>query len=117
MAVRLIVGVEALVFDLAATLHAGVLLHGYEHIRARNAEGVITAVLLVGLCLTAVAPRHLRPIAFGAQGFALLGTLVGLLMIAIGVGPHSILDLVLHATMLTLLVTGLVVARRTTASA
>ena len=117
MAVGLLLAVEALVFDLAATIHAGVLVHGYEHARARNAEGVISAVLLAGLFLTALARRQLRSIAFCAQGFALLGTLVGLLLIAMGVGPQSILDLTLHATMVTLLVAGLVVTRRTKASA
>ena len=116
MAVRLFLAAQAAVFDVAAMIHAGVLMNGYEHSRARNAEGVIAAVLFLGLFLTAIVPRQLRPIALGAQGFALLGTLVGLFTIAIGVGPRSVLDLMLHATMVTLLTAGLVVTRRTTAN-
>ena len=114
MGIRLLLAVQAAVFGVAATIHAGVLTHGYEHVRARTAEGVIAAVLLVGLFMTAIAVRQLRTIALGVQGFALLGTLVGLFTIAIGVGPRSVLDLALHATMVTLLTAGLVMTRRTT---
>ncbi len=113
MGIRSLLAVQAAVFDVAATIHAGVLMHGYEHVRARNAEGVIAAVLLIGLFLTAIAPRQLRTIAVAVQGFALLGTFVGLFTTAIGVGPRSVLDLALHATMVTLLTAGLVLTRRT----
>lgn len=51
-------------------------------------------------------------IAIGVQSFALLGTMVGLLTIAIGVGPRTVLDLTLHTVMLLLLVSGLVAAVR-----
>jgi hypothetical protein len=112
MSTRLLLAMEAAVFDLAAMIHAGVLMHGYEHARARNAEAIIGAVLLVGLLLTAIVPARLRPIALLVQVFALVGTLVGLFTIAIGVGPRSVLDVTLHATMVTLLAYGLLMTRR-----
>ena len=103
---------ETTLFAAAAALHAGLLGGGYQHWQARIAETVIAVVLGLGLAAVLAAPRARRPAALAAQGFALLGTCVGLLMIAIGVGPRSMLDVGLHATMVTLLVAGLVAAAR-----
>lgn len=114
MIVRWFLAAEAALFAIAALIHAGVLLPGYEHTSARNAESVIALVLAAGLTLSAAAPERIRAIGFSAQGFALLGTFVGLFTIAIGVGPQSALDLILHAGMVTLLVVGLIATRRTT---
>jgi hypothetical protein len=109
--------VEAAVFGSAALLHAGVLVGGYEHAAARTAESVIALVLLVGLAASVLASGSSRGIGLGVQGFALLGTAVGLFTIAIGVGPRTALDLILHGVMVVLLVTGLVATgRRTTMS-
>jgi hypothetical protein len=93
-------------------VHTGVLLRGLEHPKARIAESVISAVLAAGLAGTFVAPASSRAIGLGAQGFALLGTMVGLFTIAIGIGPRTAFDLTLHAGMVTLLVTGLVLTAR-----
>jgi hypothetical protein len=104
---------EAAVFAAAAFMHAGVLLPGYEHWKAATAESVIAIVLATGLAATAIWPISSRGIGLGAQGFALFGTLVGLFTIAIGIGPRTAVDLVLHAAMIALLASGLlVVARR-----
>jgi hypothetical protein len=103
-------GLEAAVFATAALVHAGILLNGYQHRQARIAESVIAAVLLVGLTASMLLPRLSRTAGLAAQGFALLGTLVGITMISIGVGPRSVLDIALHISMVTLLVTGLYVA-------
>ena len=108
---------ETALFGTAALIHAGVLLHGHEHASARTAETVIALVLLAGLVWSVIAPAAIRAIGLGAQGFALVGTLVGIVTIAIGVGPRSVLDLTLHATMVTLLVTGLAIARKPMATA
>jgi hypothetical protein len=110
--VRWFLAVEAVVFGSAALVHAGVLVHGYEHVAARIAESVIALVLFVGLAASAVTPGSSRTIGLAAQGFALLGTAVGLFTIAIGVGPRTALDLTLHAVMVVLLVTGLVATAR-----
>jgi hypothetical protein len=105
--VRWFLAVEAIVFGGAALLHAGVLAHGYEHAKAETAEGVIALVLIVGLVATIIVPSSSRAIGIGAQGFALFGTVVGLVTIAIGIGPRTGLDFALHAIMIALLVSGL----------
>jgi hypothetical protein len=111
--VRIFLAIESVVFGAAALMHAGVLFPGHEHGRARIAESVIALVLAAGLAASVAAPAASRRIGLAAQGFALLGTFVGLFTIAIGIGPRTAIDLVLHAMMIALLVSGcLVVARR-----
>jgi hypothetical protein len=104
--------VEAVSFGAAALLHAGLLTRAFEHHQAAVAETVIAVVLAAGLAGGLMAPRWPRAFALAAQGFALLGTFVGIVMIAIGVGPQSSLDLMLHAGFVTVLVTGLTVVAR-----
>ena len=73
---------------------------------------MIALVIVAGLVRTFLAPSSTRTIALGAQGFALLGTLVGIFTIAIGIGPRTALDFVIHACMIALLAFGcLTVAR------
>ncbi len=103
---------DVLTFAAAALVHAGLLAHGLEHSEARIAESVIAAVLLAGLIGTFVAPGSSRAFGLWAQGFALLGTIVGLFTIAIGVGPRTAFDITLHAGMVALLVAGLVLTTR-----
>src|SRR5919108_3619354 len=110
--VRSFLVVEAAAFGLAALVHAGVLAHGYEHWKAATAESVIGAVLLVGLLVTFANPHSSRTAGLAAQGFALLGTCVGLFTIAIGVGPRTVFDLVLHAFFVVTLIVGLVLVAR-----
>lgn len=109
---HLILVVEALGFALAALVHAGVLVDGYQHREAMIAESVIAGVLALGLVTSLAAPGSSRAIGLGVQAFALLGTLVGIFTIAIGVGPQSRFDLALHAGFVTLLIAGLVVVAR-----
>ena len=104
--VRSFLAAEAGLFVTAALVHAGVLFKGYEHTEAATAESVIAAVLVAGLVATGIAPASSRGIGLGAQGFALVGTFIGLLTIALGVGPRTAFDLVLHGLMIALLVTG-----------
>lgn len=94
-------------FGVAALVHGGVLEAGYQHREAAIAESVIAVVLALALAATGVAPHLTRPLGLAAQGFALFGTMVGIVMIAIGVGPQSAFDIVLHAGFVTLLITGL----------
>lgn len=104
--VRRLLTTEAAIFGVAALIHLGVLIDGYQHAKAATAESVIALVLIAGLVATAVAPSSSRAIGLGAQGFALLGTLVGLFTIAIGVGPRTAIDLLIHACMIGLLIFG-----------
>jgi hypothetical protein len=110
--IRTFMLVQAATFLLAATFHFGVLVQGYADSRAGIAESVIASVLLAGLIATWIRPAAIRRIGLAAQGFALAGTLVGLFTIAIGIGPRTVPDLVIHAAMVAELVGGLAVTYR-----
>jgi hypothetical protein len=71
---------------------------------------VIAIVLVVGLIVGLVRPELVRTVGIGAQGFALLGTSVGLFTIAVGVGPRSVLDVLYHITIVAVMIWGLRVA-------
>jgi hypothetical protein len=111
-AIRSFLLFEAATFIVAALVHSGILIQGYEHGRARIAEGVIALVLLAGAALTWVRPDWTRRAGLVAQGFALLGTLVGLFTVAIGVGPRTVPDIVYHIGILVVLIWGLAVTVR-----
>lgn len=104
--------VEAASFGLASLIHSGYLVRGYEHAQARIAEGVIAIVLLAGLMLSWIRPGWLGRAGLWSQGFALLGTLVGVFTIIVGVGPRTIPDIVYHIGIVLVLLWGLRVAAR-----
>jgi hypothetical protein len=110
--IRTWLGLEALAFGAAALVHAGVLTDGYQHPAAMIAECVIAGVLTLGLVVSVVSPRSARAAGLTAQGFALVGTLVGVFTIVIGVGPQTRFDVALHAGLIALLVTGLIAVTR-----
>jgi hypothetical protein len=110
--VRTFLGIEAIAFGIAALVHAGVLTDGYQHREALIAESVIAGVLMIGLMVTVMNPRSSRAVGLTVQGFALLGTLVGIFTMAIGVGPQSRFDVALHTGFVTLLIAGLVIVAR-----
>jgi hypothetical protein len=110
--IRVFLVVEAAAFAAAALAHSRVLVHGYEHQPARIAESLTALVLLAGLALSWLRPAWTRQAGILAQGFALLGTLVGLFTIAVGVGPQTTPDVAYHLGILAVLVWGLVVAAR-----
>jgi hypothetical protein len=103
---------EAAAFAVAALVHAGVIPVGYEHQGAAVPEGTIGAVLLAGFALMWALPGWTRAIGIAAQGFALMGSLIGLYVGMIGVGPHTAPDFVFHAGIVLTLLWGLVVATR-----
>jgi hypothetical protein len=110
--VRTFLTIEALAFWTAALVHAGVLLEGYRHREAMIAESVIGGVLALGLLVSVISSEWTRGAGLAAQGFALLGTFVGLFTMVIGVGPQSLFDVMLHAGFVAVLISGLVVAAR-----
>ncbi len=110
--IRMFLLFEATAFLVAASIHGGLLIHGYEHREARIAETAIAAVLLAGLVLTWIRPRSTRASSLAAQGFALFWTLVGIFTIMIGIGPQTTPDVVYHIAIVIVLVCGLVMAAR-----
>ncbi len=99
-------------FVVASLVHRGLLVDGYAHGKAAIAETVIGAVLLAGAAGARARPARARAIGLTAQGFALLGTAVGLFTIAVGVGPRTAPDLAYHAAIVSVLVAGLVALAR-----
>jgi hypothetical protein len=110
--IRLLIFGEAVVFLVAALVRAGMLIGGYQHREARVAETVIASVLFLGAVLSWVTPSLTRTLGIAVQGFALLGTLVGVSMIIVGVGPRTILDVVYHLGIVGLLLWGVIVTVR-----
>lgn len=110
--VRLYLVAAAAVFVLAALVHGGVLLSGYEHRQARIAETVIAAMLIGGFAAGVLRPAWARGAAIIATSLALVGMLMGITAILAGVGPRTPLDLVAHAVMVAVLVAGLLAAVR-----
>ena len=95
------------IFLSLVSIHFGLLIGGYRHRDAGTAEVMIVAVLVAGLLLTWTPPPWRRRAATAAQSFGLLGVLVGLVTIAIGIGPRTLLDLTLNGTLLLTLIVGL----------
>jgi len=110
--IRRFMSIEAASFAGAALIHAGYVIGGYEHREARNAESVIAAVLLAALAATWARPTSARAFGLAGQGFALLGTTVGLITVAIGIGPRTVLDVVYHISIYLVLLWGLFVTKR-----
>ncbi|MET0695801.1 MAG: hypothetical protein ABWZ58_00100 [Acidimicrobiia bacterium] len=79
--IRLFLGLEAAVFIAAALIHFGVVLDGYNDQEAGTAESVIAIVLLAGLLTSLLRPDWTRRAGILVQGFALVGTFVGLTLI------------------------------------
>jgi hypothetical protein len=105
--IRLFLLIEALSFTTASLIHGGYFIAGYQHPKARVAESVIAAVLFVGLGLTWILPPSVARIGLWAQGFALLGTLIGVFTIVVGVGPRTTPDLIYHLGIVLVLAWGL----------
>jgi hypothetical protein len=109
--IRLFLLVESATFFLAALIHMGFMIMGFEHHNASVAESVIAAVLFGGLLLTLFIREWTRNVGIVVQAFALLGTLVGIFTIIVGVGPRTVPDVVYHIAIVVVLAVGLRVAR------
>ena len=101
---------EAATFVVAALVHRGVAVAGYEHREASIAESVIALVLIAGCAVSWIRPALTRTSAVIAQEFALFGTLIGVVMIVIGVGPQTLPDIAYHVGIVAVLIWGLIVA-------
>ena len=108
---RVLLVLETAMFVTAALIHFGDLVEGYRHQAAATGESVIAVVLLCGLAFSWRWPTPQAVIA--AQAFATLGVLVGLMTIAVGVGPRTVPDIAYHVSILITLIAGLAIAVRT----
>jgi uncharacterized membrane protein YeaQ/YmgE (transglycosylase-associated protein family) len=113
--IRRFLGLEAAVFVAAAIIHFEVVLDGYADQEAGTAESVIAIVLLAGLLTSLLRPDWTRRAGILVQGFALVGTFVGLTLL-VTLGPRTVLDIAIHVVMVAVLVLGLVVTVRTPAT-
>lgn len=109
--IKLFLGVEVVIFLIAALTHFEVLFDGYADRGAAIAESVIGVVLVAGLILASLRPASARTVGIVVQVFALLGTFVGLVLL-VTVGPSRLLDLTFHLVMALVLITGLMVTIR-----
>lgn len=108
--IRGFVAVQIALFALGAIVHSGLVGQPRDP-GAAIAESVIALVLVAGLAISLRNERATPRAALAAQGFALLGTLVGITLV-LTVGPTKALDVGLHLTMLATLVSGLLVTWR-----
>jgi hypothetical protein len=110
--IRAFLAVEAATFIVAALVHAGILTDADRHEAAATGESVIAIALVIGLALTWMGLTSVATVGILAQGFALFGTLVGILTILAGVGPQSGPDIAYHVAISVVLLVGVVVASR-----
>ena len=110
--IRLFLILEGVSFGVAGLIHSGLLIAASQDPAAAIAESTIAVVLLVAYVLTWLWPTRTRAFGIAAQGFALALTLIGAYVSIVGVGPHTVLDVVFHVGILLVLVWGLVVALR-----
>lgn len=110
--IRAFLAFEAATFIVAALVHAGILTNADPHEAAATGESVIAIALVIGLTLTWTGLLSVATIGILAQGFALFGTLVGILTIIAGVGPQSWPDISYHVAISVVLLVGVVVASR-----
>jgi hypothetical protein len=109
--IRFFLLVEAAAFIVAALIHMGFFISGYEHRQARVAESVISGVLFGGLLLSLFMPDWTRNVGIVVQLVALLGTMVGIFTIIVGVGPRTVPDVIYHISIAVVLAMGIAVAR------
>jgi len=104
---RLTISFQILLFITGALSHAGYLPFSSLHFQARIAESVIAVLLTIGLAATFTKKLWKYKLTTATQVLSLLGTLVGVVMISIGVGPRSNFDYGLHTVMIILFLVAL----------
>lgn len=109
--IRSFLAAEITIFLIAALIHLEIPFTGYRDQAAATAEGVIAALLLIGLLVALFWPDLTRKAGLVVQIFALLGTIVGTILL-VAVGPATVLDVTIHLVMLVVLTIGLTVAIR-----
>jgi hypothetical protein len=111
-ATRWFIVAAALSLLIASQIHFGNLVSGYEDPGAAVPESVIGGVMLLGLLFSWAPPPWGRRAAIGALAFGLAGSTLGLVLVAIGIGPRTVPDVIYHVLLVTTLVVGLIQAVR-----
>jgi len=104
---RTFIGLEAVMFLLAAFLHSGLIFSEYQHMETMAAELVIAGVLGAGVALVSIYRARRRAIALGVHTFAIIGTITAASLAVAGLAPQGLLDNVLLGTMALVLLAGL----------
>ena len=101
---------EAATFAVAGSLHLGariplgfVTFYGEHEAKAALPELLIAVVLLLGAIVVFGRPDEARQVGAIATGFAIFGVLVGLVTIALGLGPRTVPDLVYQVGIMVVL--------------
>jgi hypothetical protein len=104
---------EAIVFVVAALIHAGLLIEGFEHPETRVAESVTAAVLFLGFLVSWRRPSWTRIAGILTQGFALFGISISFFTIILGLGPQSLPDMAYHLAIIAVLIWGVIISTKT----
>jgi hypothetical protein len=104
--------VEVLLFAFVALAHGGVILPGHENPRAAAMETIAAVVLGAGVIMSFASPSQTRMVALISQALALVGVIAGFVMMALGLGPRTLANLVVLVIMLITVTLGLIVAKR-----
>lgn len=97
---------------VASSIHFGYLVDGYQDDGAALPEAIIGSVMLVGLALSWSPEPWGRRAAISALVFGLAGSLLGLVLVVIGIGPRTVPDIIYHVLLVTTIATGLFLAVR-----
>lgn len=96
-----LLGLEALLFGAASLVHAGASSADYAYIGTAMAEALVCAILILGILASILRFWPPRTVALTAQGAVL-----GVVTIAIGIGPQTRPDHIFHAILLVVLALG-----------
>ena len=112
-ATRVLLLFEAIAFAVAGLVHSGVIPDDpYTHYRAAVAESAIAVILLIGWAFTFFRFPVARGAAITVQALALLGTIAGMVVTVLGIGPQTLPDTVFQLAMLLVLMGGLIAFAR-----
>lgn len=114
-----LMALEGITFAVASYLHLGghiplgfTVITGEPVRRAAIPEATIAAVLTIGCLAVLAIPSRAWPLALVSVAFATFGTVLGLSLVATGIGPRTVPDLTYHASILTVLLANLLLLFR-----
>lgn len=110
--IRLFLIFEGAVFFTAAIFHSGLLSSAYQNLPSAIVEVLLTAAMAGAFGISLTRPRQTRLASISVHVGALLLTLVGIIIIAMGIGPRTAPDVIYHMIMLLVLARGLALSRK-----